>query len=103
MRQEGNEVEGVSTQGVMTCVNNATGRIETHDMGPGVVRGPVENGHMEVSEAGGFLCIAELHPTHIEGVLESRGGIVGGPDFSVRSGKCVLEKISDEGYYGPRA
>lgn len=103
IRQEGSEIEGVSTESTMTCVETVTGEIQTYSKGPGVVRGPVENGRVHISDAGGFHCIAEMHPTRLEGVLESYGGLASEPMQTLRSGSCVLEKVSDEGYYGPRA
>jgi hypothetical protein len=103
IRQEGSEIEGVSTESTMTCVDSATGATSTYSKHPGVVRGPVENGRVQISDAGGFHCIAEMHPTRLEGVLESYGGRADEPMQTLRSGSCVLEKVSDEGYYGPRA
>ena len=102
MRQEGSEIEGVSSEGTATCRNTATGAVDVMQKGRGVVRGPVENGHVDISDAGGWHCLGEMHPTRIEGVLESYGGVLG-QEHTLRSGTCVLEKISDEGYYGPRA
>ena len=102
MRQEGNEIEGRSEASVATCTD-AAGTIVTYDKYAGVVRGPVENGRIDVSDAGDWHCIAELHPTRIEGYMESYGGTGGGPIQTVRSGTCMLEKVSDAGYDGPRA
>jgi hypothetical protein len=103
MRQEGREIEGRSEISLATCTNSQNGTTTTSQKGGGVVRGPVENGRIDVSDAGDWHCIAELHPTRIEGYLESYGGVYGEPMQTVRSGTCVLEKISDAGYDGPRA
>lgn len=104
IRQEGREIEGVSTDGVNVCTNTQTGAVDRLMKIAGVVRGPVENGHVHISDAGGFHCVAELHPTRMVGVLEAYGS---GPDGvgtkTWQSGTCVLEKISDAGYTGPRA
>jgi hypothetical protein len=102
IRQEGKEIEGISTEDPAECVNTETGAIDRFAKVAGVVRGPVEDGHIHISDAGGWHCVAEMHPTHIEGVLESYGGILG-QEHTLRSGKCVLDRVSDEGYYGPRA
>ncbi|HET7464824.1 MAG TPA: hypothetical protein VFJ82_26510 [Longimicrobium sp.] len=102
IRQVGNEMEGRSTPAVAHCANPATGRSFDVEKFSGVVRGPVEDGRIDVSDYGDWHCIAELNPTRIVGYMESYGGIVG-QERVVRSGTCVLEKISDQGYDGPEA
>jgi hypothetical protein len=102
VRQEGAELEGVSEAAATTCIRR-DGSPTTISKPAGVVRGEVENGRVHVSDAGGYNCFAELHPTRIEGYLESYGAVAGQPMQTVRSGSCVLEKLSDVGYDGPRA
>jgi hypothetical protein len=103
VRQEGAELEGVSEETTFTCTNAATGASTTSAKGAGVIRGEVEDGRVHVSDAGGWHCFAELHATRMEGYLESYGSVAGQPDQTVRSGTCLLEKLSDQGYDGPRA
>ncbi|HET7233411.1 MAG TPA: hypothetical protein VFJ16_25595 [Longimicrobium sp.] len=102
VRQEGGQLEGRGSGGNVICYRGQTSLGGTYWEG-GVVRGEVENGHVHTSDAGNFHCFAELHPTRMEGYLESYGGWANEPSRTVRSGTCVLEKISDVGYDGPRA
>lgn len=103
IRQEGRELEGRGSGGYVYCRRtNGTNLGRTYWEG-GVVRGQVENGQVHTSDAGNFHCFAELHPTRAQGYLESYGGYTSEPSRTIRSGTCVLEKISDVGYDGPRA
>jgi hypothetical protein len=103
VRQEGSEVEGVSSDSQKTCTHHPTGTSTQSEKMAGVLRGEVENGRVHVSDAGNWHCFAELHPTRLEGYLESYGGVGDQPSQTIRSGTCVLEKISSVGYDGPRA
>jgi hypothetical protein len=103
VRQEGAELEGESEDTTFTCTNAVTGASTTSFKGAGVIRGEVENGRVHFSDAGGWHCFAELHPTRMEGYLESYGGPADQPMQVTRSGTCVIEKLSDVGYDGPRA
>ena len=103
VRQEGPELEGVSEETSFTCTHSATGASTTSVKGAGVIRGEVEDGRVHFSDAGGWHCFAGLHATRMEGYLESYGGTLDEPMQTVRSGSCVLEKLSDVGYDGPRA
>ena len=100
VRQEGAELEGVSEEAPFTCTDPATGASSTGSKLAGVIRGEVENGRVHFSDAGGWHCFAELHPTRMEGYMESYGALMGEPIRTVRSGTCVLEKISDLGWDG---
>jgi hypothetical protein len=101
IRQEGSEIEGISGNSESVCTYHPTGNQRPGKIG-GVVRGEVENGRVHVSDTGDWHCFAELHPTRLEGYLESYRSSGDGPDQTIRSGTCVLEKISDVGYNGPR-
>jgi len=103
VRQEGAELEGVSEEAPFSCTDPATGASSTGSKPAGVIRGEVENGRVHVSDAGGWHCFVELHPTRMEGYLESYGGLAGEPMQTLRSGTCVVEKLSDVGYDGPGA
>jgi hypothetical protein len=46
---------------------------------------------------------APVFCTYPDGRVESYGGVLDGPIQTQRSGSFVLERISDEGYYGPAA
>jgi hypothetical protein len=102
IRQEGRELEGRATDSYITCTDGH-GHTGSRPWTGGVVRGEVENGRVHTSDTGNYPCFAELHPTHMEGYMESYGGWADEPIRTVRSGVCVLEKISDVGYDGPRA
>ena len=103
VRQEGSQIEGISDTSEAVCTDHPTGTVSRSEKIAGVLRGEVENGRVHVSDAGDWHCCAELHPTRLEGYLESYGGVGGQPSQTIRSGSCVLEKISDVGYDGPRA
>ena len=100
VRQEGSELEGRSEETSTACTDTSNGSSSTMFKPGGVIRGEVENGRVHLSDAGGYHCFAELHPSRMEGYLESYGGE---PMQAVRSGTCVLEKLSDVGYDGPVA
>jgi len=106
MRQEGSEIEGRSDAATFHCRNKDTGRVFPSDFKEaGVVRGPVKDGAFYLSDSGNWHCLGELSgsPARLEGHLESYGGWVGQPMQTVRSGTCVLEKVSNAGYDGPAA
>ena len=103
IRQEGSDIEGESVESPMACADTRAGTAFTHTKIPGVVRGEVESGRVRIYDAGGYYCFGELDPSRIEGYLESYGGVGSELMGTLRSGVCVLEKISEAGYYGPRA
>jgi hypothetical protein len=68
----------------------------------GVVRGEIQDGRVHLSNAG------DWHSRHgwdrpPRGYLESYGGVLNEPMQTQRSGSFILNRISDEGYYGPAA
>ena len=81
VRQEGNSIEGEQTEPAPFFCTYPDGRVH-------------------FSNAGGWHSFGELGPDRVEGYLESYGGE---PVRAVRSGSFVLERVSDDGYYGPRA
>ena len=100
-RQEGNEFEGESEESPMTCRDTATGTTYAGTKIPGVVRGEVENGRVHLSDAGRWHSFSEMDPRRMVGYLESYDGV--GTMPVTRSGTIVMEKISDDGFYGPPA
>ncbi|MFL5386818.1 MAG: hypothetical protein ACJ8GN_30360 [Longimicrobiaceae bacterium] len=100
VRQEGSGLEGRSEETSTACTDTSSGSSTSLWKPAGVIRGEVENGRVHLSDAGGYHCFAELHPSRMEGYLESYGGE---PMQTVRSGTCLIEKLSDVGYDGPRA
>ncbi|HEX8358523.1 MAG TPA: hypothetical protein VF613_00280 [Longimicrobium sp.] len=103
VRQEGNTLEGAQTEPAAFFCTSADGRVS--ELGPqyGVIRGEVQDGRVHFSNAGGWHSFGELGPDRVEGYLESYGGFADQPMQTVRSGSFVAERISDEGFYGPRA
>jgi hypothetical protein len=101
VRQEGNRIEGVQEKEAPFLCTYTDGRVVT--MGPqyGVIRGEIQDGRVHFANAGSWHSFGEMAPDRIEGYLESYGG--GDALITVRSGSFVLERISDEGYYGPEA
>lgn len=102
VRQEGNAVEGVQTEpAIFTCAY-PDGRTSTHEQ-YGTIRGEIQDGRIHFSNAGGWHSFGELEPNRVEGYLESYGGVADQPAQTVRSGSFVMERISNDGYYGPPA
>jgi len=100
IRQEGKEMEGRSEAAHARCTDHNVNRTYPSLKEAGVVRGPVENGRIDITDSGNWNCQGDLHPTRIEGVMAIYWGE---PTQVTRVGTCVLEKISDEGYDGPPA
>ena len=104
VRQEGSRIEGVQeSEPTLFHCTYTDGRTST--MGPqyGVIRGEIQDGRVHFSNAGGWHSFGEMAPDRIEGYLESYGVGSGDEVTPVRSGSFVLERISDEGYYGPES
>jgi hypothetical protein len=103
LRQDGGSVEGRSDEAYARCTDLPSGRIWAIRKEAGVVWGNVENGRIDLSDTGNWHCLAELHPTRLEGHLEIYYSTSADTSIQVlKSGTCVLEKISDVGYGGPR-
>lgn len=102
VRQEGNELEGEAQEAQFVCRNALTGRTDTFRHA-GVVRGEVEGGRVHFSNAGNWHSFGELSPDRVEGYLESYGGVADQPAVTLKTGSFVLERISHQGYTGPRA
>jgi hypothetical protein len=102
IRQEGNEIVGTAAEAPYTCTH-FDGRTYTSTQPNGVVAGEVQDGRVHFSNAGGWHSFGELGPDRVEGYLESYGGQMGPPMQSLRSGSFVMERISKQGFHGPRA
>lgn len=103
VRQEGNEIEGVAPDvSATTCTNGVrTWRDTNHG---GVVRGEIRDGRIYITNAGGWHSFGErVGADRFEGYLESYGSYDNGPDVTRRSGSFTMERISHQGYGGPRA
>jgi hypothetical protein len=102
VRQEGNELEGEAQETQAICRNALTGRTDTlwH---AGVVRGEVEGGRVHFSNAGNWYSFGEVTPDRVEGYLESYSTTQDGQPMIQKSGSFVLERISHDGFTGPRA
>jgi len=98
LRQNHNYVEGYSPPITVTCTG-ANGTIQV-PWQPAVVSGEVENGRLSIFTSLLWQCFAELHPTRMEGYMESYSEYVGVGHDPIRAGTCTLEKISDEGWDG---
>lgn len=101
VRQENHELEGVSDEAQYTCTHT-DGRVSVSTWPAGVVRGEVQDGRVHFSNAGGWHSFGEIEPDRVEGYLQSYGGLQGQPE-TLQSGEFVLERISHQGYGGPRA
>jgi hypothetical protein len=99
IRQVENYVEGYSLPGTITCTGpNAPAGPQTFNASG--VSGEVENGRLTIFTSLLWQCFAELHPTRMEGYMESYSEYVGEGHDPIRAGTCMLEKISDEGFDG---
>lgn len=100
--EDGGWIEGVSEEANATCYG-PDGRPQTDVEPTGVVRGEVKGANVEFSNAGGWHSFGKLKDGRVEGYLESYGGTEQDPYITARSGTFTLERISDQGYEGPRA
>jgi hypothetical protein len=99
LRQDGQYLQGNSPATTATCTLQ-DGTTESFSWNPAVVSGEVENGRVNIFTDLVVQCFAELHPTRLEGYVESYSKYVGEGFDPIRQGTCTLEKISDDTFEG---
>lgn len=99
LRQGENDVEGYSLPTTVTCTgpNAPAGPQPFNASG---VSGEVENGRLIIYTSLLWQCFAEVHPTRMEGYMESYSEYIGEGHDPIRAGTCTLEKLSDTGFDG---
>ena len=101
-RQEGNQIEGVSSNGRTLCrVGN--GPMRPDSFPDGVVRGEIREGRMYITNAGNWHSFGEIQGDRVTGYLESYSSWADEPMVPVKTGTFEMVRVSGDGYEGPRA
>jgi hypothetical protein len=103
--QLGEDIEGVTYDAAIACTREDGTVYHPTGAAPNgwVVRGDVEDGRVYIANANGWASFGELAPDRVEGYLELYEGPSHDNLTPRRTGTFVMERISHEGYEGPRA